>query len=76
MNALELEEWRKVRRKKKCRVARPNDKLVVGVKVIYKKNTKDGEDEKYGCRLVAYYKAPFHPFEHPFIEYGTRMGLV
>ena len=23
-----------------------------------------------------YYRAHFHPFEHPFIEYGTSMGLV
>ena len=34
MNALEMEEWRKVR-KKKCKVARPNDKLMVGTRVIY-----------------------------------------
>ena len=31
---LEMEEWRKIR-KKKCKVARPNDKLVVGARVIY-----------------------------------------
>ena len=30
MNALEMEEWRNLRRRKKCNVARPNDKLVVG----------------------------------------------
>ena len=53
MNALEMEEWRKFRRKKKNRVARPNDKLVVEVKVMYKINMKGGEVEKYGCRLVA-----------------------
>ena len=34
-------------------MARPNDKLVVGARVIYKSKTKDGELEKYGCRLVA-----------------------
>ena len=22
------------------------------------------------------YRAPFHPFEHSFVEYGTSMGLV
>ena len=37
MNTPEMEEGRKVW-KKKCKVARPNDKLVVGVRVIY--NTK------------------------------------
>ena len=36
MNALEMEEWREIR-KKKCKVARPNDKLVVGARVIYKR---------------------------------------
>ena len=53
MNALEMEERRKVRRKKKCRVARPNDKLVVGARVICKRKVKDGEVENYGCRLIA-----------------------
>ena len=53
MHALEIEEWRKVQRKKKYRVARPNDKLVVGARVIYKRKMKDGEVEKYMCRLVA-----------------------
>ena len=52
MNALETEEWRKVRRKKKYKVARPNDKLVVGARVIYKRNMKGGEVEMYRCRLV------------------------
>ena len=52
MNVLEMEEWRKIRRKKKCRVAQPNDKLVVGARIIYKRKMKDGEVEKYGCRLV------------------------
>ena len=33
MNALEMEKWKKVR-KKKCKVARPNDKFVVGARVI------------------------------------------
>ena len=34
MNALEMKEWRRVW-KKKCKVARPHDKLVVGARVIY-----------------------------------------
>ena len=34
INTPEIEEWRKVR-KKKCKMVRPNDKLVVGAKVIY-----------------------------------------
>ena len=37
MNALEMEEWRKVWRKKKCKATRPNDKLVVGARMIYKR---------------------------------------
>ena len=53
MNTVEMEEWRKVRRKKKCKAARPNDKLVGGARVIYKRNMKCGEVEKYRCRLVA-----------------------
>ena len=32
--------------KKKCKVARPNDKLVVGSRVVYKRKIKDGEVEK------------------------------
>ena len=52
MNALEIEEWRKVRRKKKCKMARPNGKLMVGVRMIYKKEMKDREVEKYKCRHV------------------------
>ena len=52
MNALEMEEWRKVRRKK-WKVARPNDKLVVRARIIYKTKMKDGEVEKYRCRLTA-----------------------
>ena len=51
MNALEMEEWRKVRRKK-WKVARPNDKLVVRATMIYKRNIKDGEVENYRCRLT------------------------
>ena len=51
MNALEMEEWRKVRRKK-WKVARPNDKLVVRARMIYKTKMKDGEVEKYRCRLT------------------------
>ena len=53
MNALGMEEWRKVRRKEKCRVARPNDKLVVGARVNCKRKMKDGEVEKYGYRHIA-----------------------
>ena len=49
INALEMKERGKVRRKKKCTVARPNDKLVVGARVIYKRKMKDGKVEKYGC---------------------------
>ena len=52
MNALELVEWRKLRRKKKCKITRPNDKLVVGARMIYKRKIKDSEVEKYKCRLV------------------------
>ena len=40
MNALEMKEWRKVR-KKKCKVARLNDKLVVGARVIYNRKVLD-----------------------------------
>ena len=50
-NALEMEEWWKARGKKKCKVARPNDKLEVGVRMIYKRKMKRGEVEKYKCRL-------------------------
>ena len=34
MNALEMEEWKNVR-KKKWNVTQPNDKLVIGASVIY-----------------------------------------
>ena len=34
MNAPKMEEWRKVGRKKKCKVARPDDKLVVGARGV------------------------------------------
>ena len=40
MNTPEMEEWRKVR-KKKCKVTRPNDKLVVGARVIYNRKILD-----------------------------------
>ena len=53
MDALEMGEWREVWRKKKCKVVRPNYKLVIGARVIYKRNVKDGEFDKYRCRLVA-----------------------
>ena len=41
MNALKMGKWRKVRRKKKCKVARPNDKLVVGARVIHKEKDEE-----------------------------------
>ena len=53
MNALEMDEWRKVRRKKKCKMARPNGKLVVGARMINKRKMKDGEVDTYKCRPVA-----------------------
>ena len=40
MNAPEMEEWRNVR-KKKYMVVRPNDKLVVGARVIYNRKILD-----------------------------------
>ena len=52
MNELEMEEWKNVRRKK-WKVARPNDKLVVRARIIYKRKMKDGEVEKYRYRLTA-----------------------
>ena len=53
INALQMEEWRKVRIKKKLKVARSNDKLVTKARVIYKRKTKDDKVERYECRLVA-----------------------
>ena len=54
MNALEMEQWRNVRKKKRCKVAGPNRKLVVGARNIYSRKVKDGEVvEKYRCRVVA-----------------------
>ena len=41
MNALALEEWKKVRRKKIYKVARPNGKLLVGARVIYNRKRLD-----------------------------------
>ena len=52
MNTLEMEEWRKVWGNKKLKVARPNDKLVVGARIIYKRKMKDGEVEKCKYRLT------------------------
>ena len=52
-NALKMEKWWKGRRKKKYKVARQNDNLVVGARVIYKKNMKGGEVEKYIRQFVA-----------------------
>ena len=40
MNALKMEEWRKFR-KKKCKVIRPNDKLVIGSRVIHNRKILD-----------------------------------
>ena len=45
MNELNMEEWRKVRRKRKRKMARPNVKLVIGVRMIYKRKMKGGEIE-------------------------------
>ena len=54
MESPEVKEWRKARRKWKCKVARPNDKLVAGARMIYKKYMReDGEVETYKYRLVA-----------------------
>ena len=54
MDLMDIEKWRKARRKTKCKMARPNYKLVVGTKKLYEKKIKqDGEVEKYKCRLVA-----------------------
>ena len=50
MNSLEMEEWRKARRKKTCKMVRPNDRLVVGARMLYKR--EDGDIEKFKCRLV------------------------
>ena len=53
MNSLEMEEWRKCRRTKKCKIARPSDKLVVGAKILYKRNIReDGEVEMYKYRHI------------------------
>ena len=51
MNSLEMEKLRKVQRKKKWKVARPND--VVGARMIYKKMMKDCDVDEYRCRLTA-----------------------
>ena len=53
MDSLEMEEWRKGRRKKKCKMASPNDKLVVEARIFHKRNVReDGEVKKYKCRVV------------------------
>ena len=55
MNSLDMEEWWKDRRIKKCKRARPEDKLVVGARMLFKQNMKeDGEVERYKYRLVTY----------------------
>ena len=53
VNALEMEKYRNVRRKKKWKVAQPNEKLVVGARMMYKRKMKDCEVEKYRYRLTA-----------------------
>ena len=58
MNALEMEEWRNVRGKKKCKVARPNDKLVVRARVIYKtkrtgQRVREVQISTYRLRVLA-----------------------
>ena len=53
MNALEMEEWREAWREKKWKVARPNEKLVVGAMMIYKRNMNDCGVEKYRCQFTA-----------------------
>ena len=52
MNALEMVEWRKDQKKKKCKMARPNGKPVVRTRMICNINIKDGKVEKYKCRFV------------------------
>ena len=53
MESPEMEEWRKARRKKKCKMTRPNDKLVVGARMLCKRNMREaGEVEKYKCGFV------------------------
>ena len=54
MDSLEMEQWRKARKNKKCKRARPNDKLVVRARILYEgKIRQDSDVEKYKCRLVA-----------------------
>ena len=48
-----MEEWEKVGRKKKWKVVRSNDKLVVGVRVIYEIYIKNGEVDKSRYQLAA-----------------------
>ena len=53
MNSPDMEEWRKARRIKKCKMARPSEKLVIGARRLYKQNMReDGEVERYKYRLV------------------------
>ena len=58
MNALEMEEWRKVRRKK-WKVARPNDKLVVRARILLLQDIDEGRRGRevqmstYRLRVVA-----------------------
>ena len=63
LEAQEWDEWRKAEKTEmlgmveNCvykQVARPNDKLVIGTKMIYKRKIgQDGKVKKYKCRLVA-----------------------
>ena len=50
MDALELEDSRKVR-KKKCDVARPNDKLVVGARVLHNRKRLDRTERSKGTDI-------------------------
>ena len=54
MIALDMEDWKEIRRNNKCKVAPSNDKLVVAARVIHKRNIKGDKVEKYRCRSVAY----------------------
>ena len=40
VDSLEMEEWRKARRKWRCMVARPKGNLVIGTKMLYKTNIR------------------------------------
>ena len=52
MDSPEMERWRKARRKRKCKVVRLKDKLVVGTTMLYRNIEQDGKVEKFKCRLA------------------------